>query len=43
MQFQVGDKCRFKLPDGQSHEGEIAALNSAENCHTVFVNHVSEE
>ncbi len=43
IQFQVGDKCRFKLPDSQTQDGEISALYSAEDCHTVYVYDASEE
>ena len=43
IQFQIGDKCHFKLPESNVQEGEICALNTSADSHRVFVFDANEE
>ena len=35
IQFQIGDKCQVRLPEGQNLEGEITSLDVTQGCHNV--------
>ena len=37
IQFQVGDKCQVKLPEGQTYRGEVTRLDVTHGCHMVCV------
>ena len=37
IQFQAGDKCQVKLPEGQLYRGEVTRLDVTPGCHMVCV------
>ena len=37
IQFQAGDKCQVKLPEGQTYRGEVTRLDVTPGCHMVCV------
>ena len=37
IQFQAGDKCQVRLPEGQLYRGEVTRLDVTPGCHMVCV------